>query len=72
MRRIYALSATFCFDVVDSLFIVAPIVCGVSVFSPCFRMQCLVFFLVLQSSWRGERTGSCALIVFLMSCDSVT
>ena len=31
--------------VVDSLFIVAPIVCGGSVFGPCFDMQCLVSFL---------------------------
>ena len=38
---------------IDSLFIVAPLfqfVCGCSVFGPFFRMQCLVYFLVLQSS----------------------
>ena len=34
----------------DSLFIVAPIVCGGYVFGPCFVMQCLVSFLDLQSS----------------------
>ena len=33
----------------DSLFIVAPIVCGDFMFCPCV-MQCLMSFLVLQSS----------------------
>ena len=36
--------------VVDYLFIVAPIVCGGSVFAPCFIMQYFVSFLVLKSS----------------------
>ena len=43
----------FCGDgsvVVDSSFIVAPIVCKGSVFGPSFVMQYLVSFLVLQSS----------------------
>ena len=34
---------------VESLYIDAPIVCWGSVFGPCFVMQCLVPFLVLQS-----------------------
>ena len=37
--------------VVDSLFRVAPIVCGGSVFCPCFVMQYLMSFLVWQSSY---------------------
>ena len=41
------------FAIADSLFIVAPIVFGGSVFVSCFRMhfrmQYVVFFLVLQS-----------------------
>ena len=43
--------------VVDSLFIVAPIVCVFfCVFGPCFVVQYLVSFLVLQSSrWGRER-----------------
>ena len=36
--------------IVDSLFNVAPIVCGGSVFGPCFVVQYIVSFLVLQSS----------------------
>ena len=36
--------------VVDSLFIVAFVVHGDSVFGPCLAMSCLVSFLVLQSS----------------------
>ena len=40
--------------VVDSLFLVAPIVCGCSVFGPYFVMQYLVSILVLQSSSRGR------------------
>ena len=35
--------------VVESLFIDAPIVCGGTVFGPCFVMQYLVSYLVLQS-----------------------
>ena len=37
--------------VVGSLFIVAPTVCGIFVFDPCFVVQYLVSVLVLQSSW---------------------
>ena len=37
-----------CGSVVDSLFIVALIVCGSSLFGPCFVMQYLVSLLVLQ------------------------
>ena len=36
--------------VVDSLFIVTPIVCGGYVFGPCFVVQLLVSSLVLQLS----------------------
>ena len=36
--------------VVGSLFIVALIVCGGSMFGSCFVIQYLVYFLVLQSS----------------------
>ena len=36
--------------VVDSLFIVIPILCGCYVFDPSFVMQYLRHFLVLQSS----------------------
>ena len=39
--------------VVDSLFIVATIVCGCLVFCPCFVVQYIVSFLVLQSSRWG-------------------
>ena len=38
------------FVVVDSLLIIAPIVCGDSVFGPCLVIQPLVSFLVVQSS----------------------
>ena len=41
----------------NSLFIVAPIVCGGFVFGPCFVMQYLVFFLVLQSSLVRKRAA---------------
>ena len=36
--------------VVDSLFIIAAVVCGSSLFGLCFVLQYLVSFLVLQSS----------------------
>ena len=50
--------------VVDSLFIVVPIVCGCFAFAPCFVVHYLVFFcLVLQSSH-----GYLTLIVSLMPC----
>ena len=55
------------FVVADSLFIVAPIVCGGSVFGPCFVMQNLVPFLVLQWGRERERADKCfTLIVFLV------
>ena len=38
------------FVVVDSLLIIAPIVCGDYVFGPCLVIQPLVSFLVVQSS----------------------
>ena len=42
--------------VVDSLFAIAPIACRFFVFGPCFVVQYLVSFLVLQSShWGRER-----------------
>ena len=42
--------------VVDSLLIVATIVCGVCfVFGPCVVVKCLMSFLVLQSSHCGRR-----------------
>ena len=40
----------FCSVVVDSLLIVALIVCEGSVYDPCFVTQYLLSFLVLQSS----------------------
>ena len=40
----------------DSLFIVAPIVGGGSVFGRCFVMQYFVSFLVLQSSLWGRES----------------
>ena len=42
--------------VVDSLFIVALIVCGSFVFGPCFVLQYLVSFLVLLSSRWGRES----------------
>ena len=56
--------------VVDSLVFVPYIVCGGYVFGPCFVMDYVVSFLVLQSSWRErERAGCFPLIVCLMPCD---
>ena len=42
--------------VVDSLFIVATIVCGCFVFCPCFVVQYIMSFLVLQSSRWGKES----------------
>ena len=50
--------------VVDSLFIVAPIVCGGSVFGSCFVMQYFVYFLVSE-----EERFLIYHNFFLMSCD---
>ena len=38
-------------------------------FVPCFLMQYLVPFIVLQSFWLGRESGCFTLIVFLMYCD---
>ena len=38
------------------LLTVAPIVCGDSVFGPCFVMQCLVSFIVAQPSSLGSES----------------
>ena len=54
-----------CSVVVDSLFIVALIVCGGSVFGLCLGMQYLVYLLFFATILM-----SCfILIVFLVSCD---
>ena len=56
--------------IVALLFIVAPIVCGGSVFSPCFVMQSV--FSVLSSFafiMTKKRAGCFIFNVFLMSCD---
>ena len=45
-----------------------PLVCGGSVFGPCFVMHYLVSFMVLGSSWRGRGAGCFTLFVFLVSC----
>ena len=42
--------------VVNSLFVVAPIVCGEFVFGPCVLMQHLVSFLVLHLSLQGRES----------------
>ena len=52
--------------VVDSLFIVATIVCGCFVFCPCFVVQYIVSFLVLQSSCRGRE---CWLLKIAFKCN---
>ena len=52
--------------VVDSLFIVAPIVCLGSVFGPCFVMQ---YFDSVLSSFAIILAGCFTLIVFLISFD---
>ena len=49
--------------VVDSLFIIAPIVCRGSVFVPCFGVQYLCPHLDGE-----ERAGCFTSVVFLMSC----
>ena len=54
------------------MFIVSPIVCGVSVFSPCFviRTLCLSSFAIILMR-KTELSLSCvAITVFLISCDS--
>ena len=63
-------------SVVDSLLIVALIVCGDLVCSPSFVMQYLVSFLCLQSSRRGREiwllyfSFMFAVMRLLMFCDS--
>ena len=68
-------SSTSGIYVVYSLYIVAPIVYFKFVFGPCFVMQYLVFYPVLQErdierQGERERVGCFTLIVFLLSCDS--
>ena len=52
--------------VVDSLFLIAPDVCGVLYLVPVFVMQYLMSFLVFFTV--EERAGCFTLIVFLLSC----
>ena len=59
----------FCPVVVDSLFIVAPIVCGCSVFGLCFVIQYFMSFQCCNHLDGEERAGCFTLIVFLMSWD---
>ena len=42
--------------VVDSFLMFLSFDCGGSVFGPCLIMHYLVFFLVLQSSWRERES----------------
>ena len=51
--------------VVSPLFIVDPIVCGSSVFVPCFVMHCLVSFLACNHLDRDEEASCFTLIVLL-------
>ena len=52
--------------VVDSLFLIAPDVCGFCVWPPVFVMQYLMSFLAFFTV--EERAGCFTLIVFLLSC----
>ena len=52
--------------VVDSLFLIAPDVCGFLCLVPVFVMQYLMPFLVFFTV--EERAGCFTLIVFLLSC----
>ena len=52
--------------VVDSLFLIAPDVCGFLCLVPVFVMQYLMSFLVFFTV--EERAGCFTLIVFLLSC----
>ena len=54
--------------VVDSLFIVAPIVCGGSVFGPSFVMQYFVSFWFCNGLDEEKRAGCFTLIAFLIPC----
>ena len=53
--------------VVDSLFLIAPDVCGFLCLVPVFVMQYLMSFLVFFHHME-ERAGCFTLIVFLLSC----
>ena len=56
-------------SVVDSLFIVAPIVCWGSVFGPCFVIHYFMSF-QFYNLLNGEGgAGCCTLSVFNMFCD---
>ena len=52
--------------VVDSLFLIAPDVCGFLCLVPVFVMQYFMSFLVVFTV--EERAGCFTLIVFLLSC----
>ena len=54
--------------IVDSLFLIAPDVCGFLCLVPVFVMQYLMSFLVFFTV--EERAGCFTLIVFLLSCSS--
>ena len=54
--------------VVDSLFLIAPDVCGFLCLVPVYVMQYLMSFLVFFTV--EERAGCFTLIVFLLSCSS--
>ena len=58
------------FVVVDSLFIVAAIVCGRSMFGPFFSYLLLYVPLVLHLSWRDRDSWLLYFNCLLMSCDS--
>ena len=49
--------------VVDSILIFLPLDCWGSVFGPCLVRHYLVFFLILQSSWRGRES-----MMFYFNC----
>ena len=53
----------------DSLFVVASIVCGGSVFGPCFVIQYFVSFYFCIYLDDEERASCFTLILFLISCD---
>ena len=56
-------------NLLDSLFIVAPIVCWGSVFGPCFDIQYLVSVYFSNHLDGEEKTDCIALTDFLMPCD---
>ena len=66
LRLLYVLGCGSVF--VDLLFIVAPIVCGGSVFGPCFVIQYFVSVRFCGHLDGEERAGCFALTVYLVSC----